>query len=187
VKPLGPIPAGFSAIGGELVIAGRTCRALVEEAGGTPLFAYSADMIRRRMADLRAAMPERLRIHYAMKANPYGLILELMATLADGGRIGVDLVHEEIERLRAAWAPARDETLERVLGPGQIAALDLFDRMQLQAVVAVCQRSSSLADAGRKLFAATRSKRNSINDSDRLRKYLARFDLEWARISERSL
>ncbi len=110
-----------------------------------------------------------------------------MATLADGGRIGVDLVREEIERLRSAWAPARDETLEEVLDAGQIATLDLFDRMQLQAVIAVCRRSSSLADAGRKLFAATRSKRSSINDSDRLRKYLARFNLEWARVSERSL
>lgn len=110
-----------------------------------------------------------------------------MATLADGGRIDIEVVREEIERLRAAWAPARDETLEEVLDPKQIAALDLFDRMQLQAVISVCRRSSSLADAGRKLFAATRSKRISINDSDRLRKYLARFDLEWTRVSERSL
>jgi transcriptional regulatory protein RtcR len=110
-----------------------------------------------------------------------------MATLADGGRIGEVLVREEIERLQAAWQPARDETLEGILSPAQIAALDLFDRMQLQAVIAVCRRSSSLADAGRKLFAATRSKRSSVNDSDRLRKYLARFDLDWARASERSL
>jgi len=54
--------------------------------------------------------------------------------------------------------------------------------LQLQAVVAVCRRSSSLADAGRKLFAATRSRRSSVNDSDRLRKYLARFDLDWGRL-----
>jgi transcriptional regulatory protein RtcR len=110
-----------------------------------------------------------------------------LATLADGGRIGESLVREEIERLQAAWQPAPQETLEGVLEPRQIAALDLFDRLQLQAVVAVCRRSSSLADAGRKLFAATRSKRSSVNDSDRLRKYLARFDLEWARVGGRSL
>jgi transcriptional regulatory protein RtcR len=110
-----------------------------------------------------------------------------MATLADGGRIGEDLVREEIERLRAAWQPASEEGLADVLEPGQIAGLDLFDRLQLQAVIAVCRRSSSLADAGRKLFAATRSKRSSVNDSDRLRKYLARFDLEWARVGGRSL
>ena len=107
-----------------------------------------------------------------------------LATLADGGRIGQSLVEEEIERLRAGWRPVSSEGLEGVLSPQQIDSLDLFDRLQLQSVLEVCQRSSSLADAGRKLFAATRSKRSSVNDSDRLRKYLARFDLNWARIEE---
>ena len=74
------------------------------------------------------------------------------------------------------------DVLVGLLTPPQAEALDLFDRLQLQAVIGVCRRSNSLADAGRKLFAATRSKRSSVNDSDRLRKYLARFDLELARI-----
>jgi len=51
-------------------------------------------------------------------------------------------------------------------------------------VVDVCRRSVSLADAGRKLFAATRTRRTSQNDSDRLRKYLARFQLDWAALQE---
>jgi transcriptional regulatory protein RtcR len=105
-----------------------------------------------------------------------------LATLADGGRIGEPLVREEIERLRAAWRPMSAEGLEGVLSPQQIEALDLFDRLQLQSVLEVCRRSSSLADAGRKLFAATRSKRSSVNDSDRLRKYLGRFDLNWTSV-----
>jgi transcriptional regulatory protein RtcR len=108
-----------------------------------------------------------------------------LATLADGGRIGEPLVREEIDRLRAGWQPAvSDIGLQGLLGAHEIEALDLFDRLQLQAVVEVCRRSSSLADAGRKLFAATRSKRSSLNDSDRLRKYLARFSLDWVRVSE---
>lgn len=104
-----------------------------------------------------------------------------MATLADGGRIGESLVRDEIERLQAAWKPVIDDELEGLLTPTQLEALDLFDRLQLQTVIGVCQRSNSLADAGRKLFAATRTKRSSVNDSDRLRKYLARFGLDWAR------
>ena len=52
--------------------------------------------------------------------------------------------------------------------------------MQLQSVIEVCRRSASLADAGRKLFAVTREKRSVVNDSDRLRKYLARFSLDWS-------
>src|SRR5690606_21946452 len=69
MKPLGPVPPGFDTIAGELAIAGRT---VSELAGGTtPLFVYSAELIRRRMAALRAAMPDQLAIHYAVKANPY--------------------------------------------------------------------------------------------------------------------
>ncbi|WP_338245185.1 pyridoxal-dependent decarboxylase, exosortase A system-associated [Aurantiacibacter hainanensis] len=84
MKPLGPIPPDFSALEGELAIGGRKVSALVKEAGDTPLFVYSKEVIEARMAGLREAMPERLDIHYAMKANPYGPLLEFMADLVDG-------------------------------------------------------------------------------------------------------
>jgi diaminopimelate decarboxylase len=84
MKPTGPIPAGYSALNGELAIGGRTVSALVDEAGDTPLFVYSADHVRARVAALRAAMPDRLAIHYAMKGNPYGPLLKLMNILVDG-------------------------------------------------------------------------------------------------------
>ena len=83
-KPTGPIPNGFTAIDGELAIGGRKASVFVEEAGDTPLFVYSRDLIKQRMADIRAAMPERLAIHYAMKANPYPPLLAFMNGLVDG-------------------------------------------------------------------------------------------------------
>jgi transcriptional regulatory protein RtcR len=106
-----------------------------------------------------------------------------MATLADGGRITESVVREEIERLRAAWAPPRDGTLSAFFTDEQIEALDLFDQLQLEAVIGICRRATSVADAGRRLFAATRRNRSTLNDSDRLRKYLARFGLDWGRVS----
>ena len=36
MKPLGPIPAGYAVIDGELAIAGRTVSDLVAQAGSTP-------------------------------------------------------------------------------------------------------------------------------------------------------
>jgi hypothetical protein len=39
------------------------------------------------------------------------------------------------------------------------------------------------AAAGRALFAASRLRRSSANDADRLRKYLARFGLDWTSVS----
>ena len=106
-----------------------------------------------------------------------------MTTLANGSRIGEASIQKEIARLRAAWTPVQDDSLSSLLTSAQLDALDLFDHLQLQTVVSMCQHSTSAADAGRKLFAATRQKRSSLNDSDRLRKYLARFGLDWARIA----
>jgi transcriptional regulatory protein RtcR len=106
-----------------------------------------------------------------------------MATLADGGRISETLVREEVARLQAAWSPVKDETLSGLFTDAQLDELDLFDRLQLQAILTVCRESNSAADAGRKLFAVTRKQRSSINDSDRLRKYLGRFGLDWARVT----
>ena len=57
--------------------------------------------------------------------------------------------------------------------------LDRFDRVQLADVVRVCRESRSLSEAGRTLFAASRARRTSKNDADRVRKYLARFALDF--------
>lgn len=58
-------------------------------------------------------------------------------------------------------------------------SIDLFDRMQLEAVIGVCRASRSQADAGRKLFEHSRRLKGNPNDSDRIRKYLGRFGLTW--------
>ena len=84
MKPLGPIPPGYEALGGELAIGGRTAGVLVAEAGGTPLFVYSRQHLDRRVAELRAAMPDRLAIHFAVKANSWRPVLQHMAGLVDG-------------------------------------------------------------------------------------------------------
>jgi diaminopimelate decarboxylase len=84
MKPLGPIPSGYAMIDGELAIAGRKVSELVAEAGDTPLFVYSRQHLQRRAAELRAVMPQRLALHYAVKANPYVPLLQAMAELVDG-------------------------------------------------------------------------------------------------------
>lgn len=110
-----------------------------------------------------------------------------MATLATQGRINVQIVDEEIARLQNGWreggtaGPLR--ILDEILDPDQLAQIDYFDRMQLAEVLRVCRSSSSLAAAGRKLFEVSRQAKQKPNDSDRLRKYLAKFDIHWDQIS----
>ena len=111
-----------------------------------------------------------------------------MATLATGGRIAVDTVREEIDRLRLIWQPAGGDAggvlLAQLLDADQLAALDRFDRVQLANVLTVCQGCRTLSEAGRLLFAASRQRRKQTNDADRLRKYLARFGIHWADLTE---
>jgi transcriptional regulatory protein RtcR len=66
----------------------------------------------------------------------------------------------------------------------EMEEMDPFDRVQLQYVVRVCRRSKSLADAGRELFAKSREKKGKANDSDRLRKYLAKYGLAFEKLGE---
>ncbi len=61
--------------------------------------------------------------------------------------------------------------------------MDLFDRIQLEAVVLICRQARSLSDAGRKLFDRSRTQRSVVNDADRLRKYLQKFGLSWDAVS----
>lgn len=83
-KPLGPIPAGYDAKDGQLVIGGMTARELVAEAGRTPAFIYSREHLTQRVAGLRAAMPANIHLNYAIKANPFAPLLQHMAQLVDG-------------------------------------------------------------------------------------------------------
>jgi transcriptional regulatory protein RtcR len=111
-----------------------------------------------------------------------------MATLAPGGRVGLALVDEELARLREAWsatpsvsvrAPAGEDPVTSVLGGERAASLDRFERVQLADVLRVCRSAPSLSAAGRVLFASSRAQKRSANDADRLRKYLARYGIEW--------
>jgi diaminopimelate decarboxylase len=113
MKPLGPIPQGYAARDGQLVIGGRTARELIVEGGGTPLFVYSRDHLEARMAQLRAAMPDRLAIHYAVKANSWGPVLKHMGGLADGFDIASG---GELEMVLGAGI---DPALVSFAGPGK--------------------------------------------------------------------
>jgi transcriptional regulatory protein RtcR len=108
-----------------------------------------------------------------------------MATLAAGGRITPEDVEHEIARLEEQEvtperpAGGASPLLVQTLGADRVERLDRFDRVQLEDVLAVCSAAPSLSAAGRELFASSRSERRSVNDADRLRKYLARFGVEF--------
>jgi transcriptional regulatory protein RtcR len=111
-----------------------------------------------------------------------------MATLAPGGRISLEVVEEEMARLRAQWttqpAHPEEDLLGQLIGDERASEIDHFDRLQLTSVIEVCRQAPTLSEAGRKLFGASRGRKTTVNDADRLRKYLARFGLEWRQLKD---
>lgn len=113
-----------------------------------------------------------------------------MCTLAPSGRIDTETVSQEINYLRSKWNGVSKATeldfpyCHQYLTQPAIEEIDLFDMPTLEGVLKVCTESKNLADAGRKLFHQSRQKRKGLNDSDRLKKYLTGFNLEWAQIKK---
>jgi transcriptional regulatory protein RtcR len=115
-------------------------------------------------------------------------VITRLGTLAIAGRITVDQVKAEIAHLMSIWSPMREGTtdlVDRVLAPAAVLHLDRFDRVQLEDVLNVCRVSPTMSAAGRRLFDRSRERKKVANDADRLRKYLARFDLEWTALKDR--
>ncbi len=145
MKPLGPIPAGYDAIDGVLAVGGRKVTELAEDAGGTPLFVYSADMLRARVGQLRRAMPDRLAIHYAIKANPFVPILQVFSGLVDGfdiasgGELGI-VTGAGIDPAIVSFAGPgkRDRELEAAISAG--VTLNLESEAEADRAIAIGNR-----------------------------------------------
>lgn len=110
-----------------------------------------------------------------------------MATLSPKGRIDMECVNAEIARLQRLWSAQTDDgagVLAEILNTAALAEIDPFDRVQLAETIRICRNSRSLSEAGRVLFAASRARRSTANDADRLKKYLARFGLDWGSVPQ---
>ncbi len=144
MKPLGPLPPGFQAIDGELVIGGKPVSHWAEQAGRTPLFVYSQTRIEQRFADLREAMPDRLKINYAIKANSFAPLLSFVSNLADGLDIAsggeLEMVRAtgfDLSRVSFAGPGKRDVELEAAITAG--VTLNLESEAEAGRAIAIAE------------------------------------------------
>lgn len=68
----------------ELMIQGRTISDWARQIGSTPFYIYDSSIIQKKVQELRAHLPKKVKIHYAIKANPNSEILNILADLVDG-------------------------------------------------------------------------------------------------------
>lgn len=109
-----------------------------------------------------------------------------MATLAEGGRISLTDVEEELARSVRHKVPVAAEEVDfaALLGTDFPERFDEFDLAQLAHVISVCRKATTLSEAAKRLFAVSRRKKKSANDSDRLSKYLAKFGIKFAQLRQ---
>ncbi|BDT56878.1 pyridoxal-dependent decarboxylase, exosortase A system-associated [Massilia varians] len=83
-KPVHAAQTLFAVADGCLQVGGIPLTRLAERVGSTPFYAYDRSLLGARVAQLRAALPGSVRLHYAVKANPMPALVQHMAGLVDG-------------------------------------------------------------------------------------------------------
>jgi diaminopimelate decarboxylase len=74
---------GFETLDGSLAIGGIALERLAARVGSTPFFAYDRRLIDERVEMLRATLPSRIELGYAMKANPMPAVVQHLSGLVD--------------------------------------------------------------------------------------------------------
>ena len=143
MKALGPVPPYFNAIDGILAVDGRK---VTDLAVATPVFVYSRRIVADRVAALRAALPARVALHYAIKANPFTPLLQVMSELVDGFDIAsagelARLVDAGIDPARVSFAGPgkRDAELAAAIAAG--VTLNLESEAEADRALAIAERA----------------------------------------------
>ena len=113
----------FAVVDNCLQVGGRSLLEVAAQVGSTPFYAYDSALMTTRVAELRAALPAGIHLHYAMKANPMPAVVQHMAGITDG----LDVA--SAGELATALATGIDPRDISFAGPGKSSA-------DLQAAVA---------------------------------------------------
>ncbi|MGB3375148.1 MAG: pyridoxal-dependent decarboxylase, exosortase A system-associated [Microbacterium sp.] len=105
--------AAFGSAGGELRVGGMPLSRLAARVGSTPFFAYDRGLLDARVDRLRAALPTRVELSYAMKANPMPAVVHHLA-----GRVDRIDVASALEMRAALDTTMRPEQVS-FAGPGK--------------------------------------------------------------------
>ncbi|SEB56503.1 diaminopimelate decarboxylase [Nocardioides exalbidus] len=129
--------AAFGRDGGELVVAGIPLGRLAARVGSTPFFAYDRAAITARVGEVRTALPDRVGLGYAVKANPMPAVVQHLSGLVDSldvasaGELAVALdTGHDASRISFAGPGKTDAELRRAVAAGVIVEVESRTEMQ---------------------------------------------------------
>ena len=140
IAPLHAPMKQFPVSNGELMVGGIPLKHLVARVGRTPFYVYDRALLTRRIEELRAAMPTRLKLHYALKANPMPALVAHMAARVDGcdvassGELKVALDAGFAPHDISFAGPGKSETeLRQAVATGVLVMIESFREIPLLA------------------------------------------------------
>lgn len=99
--------APFGILNGELQVGGLPLSRLAERVGSTPFFAYDRAVLDQRVARLRAVLPSRVELSFAMKANPMPAVVQHLAN--------------RVDRIDVASGLELQAALDTTISPGKVS------------------------------------------------------------------
>jgi len=106
----------FVSLNNELTVGGISLTHIEKLLGQTPYYAYDKNLISQKIAYLKEILPNKVSLHYAIKANPYPSLVQFTSPLVDG----FDVASKK-EMLLAIQAGMPSKKIS-FAGPGKTAA-----------------------------------------------------------------
>ena len=124
------------------MVGGLPLAQLAERVGQTPFYAYDRQLIKQRVAELRAALPASVKLHFAMKANPMPAVVGYMAGLVDGidvasgGELKVALdAGTDPREISFAGPGKREAELRQAAAAGILINIESFREVELLGAI----------------------------------------------------
>jgi len=132
----------FAQADGELLINMLPLSRVAARVGQTPFYGYDRSLLQVRVAELRAALPSAIKLHYAMKANPMPAVVGLMAGMVDGidvasaGELKVALdAGANPYEISFAGPGKRESELRQAVAAGVLVIIESFREVGLLATI----------------------------------------------------
>lgn len=154
IKPVHAPPLFRVDAAGGLVLGDKPATELADRIG-TPLYAVDGRLVRTRVAEARALLPNGVRLHYAIKANPLPDLLRLLAPLVEGFDIASG------GELALALEAGHSGTDLGFAGPGKRdaelrAAVDAGAVVNVESAGELARLAALARDCGRRALGALR-------------------------------
>lgn len=140
----------FDREGSHLLVAGQTLMELAEQCGSTPLYVYSKRAIHDRVTALKAMLPARVYLHYAVKANPMQEVIDCVAAQVHGLDVSSG---KELEAALQSGMQAQNISFA---GPGKAAwelkaaitagiTLNVESEVEFTRILGLCEQTGQTA------------------------------------------